>query len=67
MMLLLPLSLASSHTLGLMVSFHFQYPITTAAVCLPVPSAGEKFHYLVMNVVVTAVKKGLRSGQEVCD
>ncbi|CAI8031672.1 Small subunit processome component 20 homolog [Geodia barretti] len=26
--------------------------------------AGEKFHYLVMNVVVTAVKKGLRSGQE---
>ena len=62
----LPSSLASSHTFRLPVSFHFHSPATVACVCVEY-SDGERFDFLVMNVVVTAVKRGLRSRQEVHD
>ena len=65
-MLPLSLSLLFSHTSRQTVSFHFQHQWN----CFRwsshlLVSGGEKFQFLVMNVVMTAVKKGLRSKHEV--
>ena len=39
---------------------------SVSVVCVCEIEDGERLDYLVMNVIVTAVKRGLRSKQEVC-
>ena len=60
------LSLTSSHAYKLKVGFHiFHVVLLNNHLFSFFPSEGEKFHYLVMSVVVTAVKQGLRMRLEV--
>ena len=57
------LSLTSSHAYKWKVGFHIFHVVLLNNRLFP--SEGEKFHYLVMSVVVTAVKQGLRMRLEV--
>ena len=61
------LSLTSLHAYKWKVGFHIFHVvlINNRLFSFFFPSEGEKFHYLVMSVVVTAVKQGLRMRLEV--